>query len=122
MYSPACLSKCRFFKRKKRSNNSLTKYFNESESKLITELLKRYMNEGFILWSLKLTFENLKICLNNMTPSIKFTFEKPEIIYENGSSIYEKAVGLKLLDVKKILQEDNSIEIDIYYKLTNIHY
>ena len=80
------------------------------------------MNEGFILWSLKLTFENLKICLNNMTPSIKFTFEKPEIIYENGSSIYEKAVGLKLLDVKKILQEDNSIEIDIYYKLTNIHY
>ena len=55
----------------------LPKYFNESECKLIMELLKRYMDDGFIFWPLKLNFENFKICLNNMHPSIKFTFEKP---------------------------------------------
>ena len=35
----------------------LTKYFNEDECKLIMELLKRYMDDGFIFWILKLNFE-----------------------------------------------------------------
>ena len=34
--------------------NELPKYFNESECKLITELLKCYMDDGFIFWPLKL--------------------------------------------------------------------
>ena len=36
------------------------KYFNESECKLIMELLKRYMDDGFIFWPLKFNFENFK--------------------------------------------------------------
>ena len=52
-----------------------------------------------------------------MHPSIKVTFENPEIIYEN-----EKKVQVwDFLDVKIILHEDNSVETDIYYKLTNTH-
>ena len=39
--------------------NKLPKYFNESECKLLIELLKRYIGDGFIFWPLKLNFENL---------------------------------------------------------------
>ena len=63
--------------------NKLPKYFNVSELKLIMELLKRYMDDGFIFCLLKLNFKNFKTCSNNMHPSIKFTFEKAKIIYEN---------------------------------------
>ena len=52
----------------------LPQYFNESECELIMELLKRYMDDGFIFWPLKLNFENFKTCLNNMDPSIKDSF------------------------------------------------
>ena len=34
------------------------------------ELVKRYMDDGFIFWSLKLNFDNFKAWLNNMHPSI----------------------------------------------------
>ena len=44
-----------------------------------------------------------------MHPSIKFTFENPEIIYENE----KKVQVLNSLDVKRILNEDNSVETDI---------
>ena len=106
-----------YLKETKRFTNELPKYFNEIECKLILELLKRYMDDGFIFWSLKLNFENFKICLNNMLPSIKFMFEKPEIIYENE----KKVQVLNFLDVKIIFQEDNSVETDIYYKPMNTH-
>ena len=52
----------------------LPQYFNESECELIMELLKRYMDDGFIFWPLKLNFENFKTCLNNTDPSIKDSF------------------------------------------------
>ena len=51
------------------------------------ELLKHYMDDGFIFWPLKLNFENFKTCLNSMHPSIKFTSENSEIIYENGNKV-----------------------------------
>ena len=47
------------------------------------------MGDSFIFCPLKLNFENFKALLNNMYLSIKFTFEKPEIIYE-----YEEKVQL----------------------------
>ena len=80
-YAPpyACLT-VDYLEETKCFTNELPKYFNESECKLIMELLKRYMDDDFIFWLLKLNFENFKTCLNNMHPSIKFTFEKPEII------------------------------------------
>ena len=95
----------------------LQKYFNESECNLIMELLKCYMDDGFIFWSLKLNFENFKTCLNNMHPSIKFMFENPEIIYESE----KKVQVLNFLDVKIILHKDNSVGTNIYYKPTNTH-
>ena len=64
--------------------NELPKYFNESECKLIMELLKSYMDDGLIFWPLNLNFENVKTFLNIIKyPSIKFTLEKPKIIVKN---------------------------------------
>ena len=58
-----------------------------------------------------------KTCLNNMHPSTKFTFENPEIIYENE----KKLQVLDFLDVKTILCKDNSVETDVYFKSTNTY-
>ena len=106
-----------YLEEKKLFTNELPKYFNENECKLTMELLKRYMHDSFIFWSLKLNFENFKTCLSNMHPSIKFTFENPDIIYENE----KKVQALNFLDVKIILLKDNSVETDAFYKLTNTY-
>ena len=106
--SPVCLSNSRL--ETKLFTNKLPIYFNESECKLFMELLKHCIDDDFIFWPLKLNFENFKTRLSNMHPSIKFTFEKSEIIYEN-----EKKV--KVLN----FLEENSVETDIYYKPTNTH-
>ena len=50
-----------------------------------------------------------------MHPSIKFMFENPKIIYKSE----KKVRFLNFIDVKIILHENNSVEIDIYYKSTN---
>ena len=101
MCSPVCLSHCRL-----------------EETKLFTNELPKYFNATIKLYiSYKLNFEHFTTCLNNMHPSIKFTFEKPEIVYENEN----KVQVLNFLDVKIILHEDNSVETDIYYKPTNTH-
>ena len=51
------------------------------------ELFKRYIDDGFIFWPLKLNFENFKKCLDSMHSSTKFTFENLEIIYENEKKV-----------------------------------
>ena len=74
-YAPpyACLT-VGYLEETKLFTYELPQYFNESECELIMELLKRYMDDGFIFWPLKLNFENFKTCLNNMDPSIKDSF------------------------------------------------
>ena len=49
---------------------------------------------------------------------MKFTFENPEIIYENEN----KVQVLNFLDVKIILHEDNSVETHIYYQILTTTY
>ena len=52
-----------------------------------------------------------------MYPSIKFTFENPEITYEKE----KKVQVLNFLDVNIILHGDNSVETNVYYKPTITH-
>ena len=52
----ACLT-VGYIEETKLFTNKLPKYFNESECKLIMELLKRDRNDGFIFWPLK--FKNM---------------------------------------------------------------
>ena len=94
----------------------LVKYFNEEECELIEEIFKRCMDDGFIIWPTELSFEKFMICLNNLNKNIKFTYE--EASYDNCEEIY----SLNFLDVTVILHTNsNTIETDIYYKITNSH-
>ena len=112
----ACLT-IGYLEETKLFTHKLPKCFNQDECNQIIQLLKRYMDDGFIFWPETLNFENFKTSLNSMHPSIKFTFEKAEIIYENDKKIQV----LNFLDIKVILHEDMTVETDIYYKPTNAH-
>ena len=75
----ACLT-IGYLEKTKLFTQELPKYFNQDECNQIIQLLKRYMDDGFIFWPKTLNFENFKTSLNIMHPSIKFTFEKADII------------------------------------------
>ena len=93
----ACLT-VGYLEATKRFTSELQKYINESECKLIMELLKRYMDDGFIFCPLKLYFENSKTYLNNMHSSIKFTFETRNHLWKRKES-----TGFKFLRCKNNL-------------------
>ena len=96
----------------------LPKYFNVEEINLIKEVLKRYMDDGFLLWPYDLNFDNFLLSLNSLDPSIKFTYEKASFYINN---IGEEIQELNFLDIKVILKNYINIETDIYYKQTNSH-
>ena len=85
----ACLT-IGYLEETKLFTQELPKYFNQDEGNQIIQLLKRYMDDGFIFWPETLNFENFKTSLNSMHPSIKFTFEKAEIIYEMTKKVIFK--------------------------------
>ena len=118
MCSPICLSNCRLFRRAETFYHRTTKRFQWKWKQVnYGAITKRYIDDSFTFWPLELNFENFNTCLNNMHPLIKFTYEKPEVIYENG----KKVKVFNSRDIKIILHEDNSVEKDLYYKLTNTH-
>ena len=95
----------------------LPKYFSNEECLLIKEFFKRYMDDGFIFWPKHLDFNSFSICLNDLHPAMKHTFEKAKVIVENS----ESCQVIKVLDVSVILHSDCTIEADIYYNDTNTH-
>ena len=62
---------------------------------------------------------NVKTCLNNLHPTIKYTFKKAKLIQSNHSQPYQV---LNFLESEVILHSHNTVETDIYYKDTNPHY
>mgnify|MGYP001791660898 FL=1 len=96
----------------------LPKYFSDEEFQIIKKYFKRYMDDCFIIWPSHLSFHNFIKCLNNMHPSIKYTFEKVKIV---NNDIHSFTKVLNFLDVKIILHENCNIDIDICYKDTKPH-
>ena len=92
----------------------LPKYFSNEECLLIKEFFKRYMDDGFIFWPKHLDFNSFSICLNNLHPAIKYTFEKAKVIVENS----EYCQVINFLHVSVILHSDRTIETDIIIKTT----
>ena len=64
----------------------LPKYFSSEECLLIKEFFKRFMDDGFIFWPKYLDFNGFSICLKNLHPVIKYTFEKAKVIFQNSES------------------------------------
>ena len=57
----------------------LAKYFCHGNCKLIKELFKRYMDDGFFTWHSAMDLNVLKNVLNILHPTMKFTVEPVEI-------------------------------------------
>ena len=79
--------------------------------------IKEYMDGGFIFCPKHLDFNGFSICLNNLCPEIKHTFEKAKVIVQNPDSFQV----INFLDVSVILHSDRIIATERYYKDTNSH-
>ena len=75
------------------------------------------MDDGFLALLKSIKFNTFLQCLNSMHPKIKFTEEKAEFLTINGL----KTQRLNFLDVTILLNENNLLETDVYYKPTNRH-
>ena len=112
MCSPICLSNCRLFRRAETFYYRTTKRFQWKWKQVnYGTITKRYIDDSFTFWPLELNFENFKTCLNNTHPLIKFTYEKPEIIYENGKKgfkfLYKNNSTRRQLSGKRSLLQTN---------------
>ena len=85
------------------------------------------MDDGFTFWRKHLDFKYFSTCLNNLHPSIKYTFEKAKLIQSNHSEPYKV---LNFLDIEVILHSNNTVKTVytilymlkcIYCKNTNVH-
>ena len=79
----ACLIIC-YQEETKLFTQELPKYFSNEEYLLIKEFFERYMDDSFIFWPKHLDFNSFSICLNNLHPAIKCTFEKAKVIIQNS--------------------------------------
>ena len=75
------------------------------------------MDDGFVFWPKHLDLNSFSICLNNLHPAIKYTFEKAKVIVENS----ESCQVINFLDISVILHSDRTIVTDTCYKDTNAH-
>ena len=96
----------------------LLRYFTVDQTRIIIENFIRYIDDGFILWLKDMNLERFKSIMNNLHPSIKWTFELGEtVVLRSG----EEVKKLNLLDILILLYLDGRIETDIFYKDTNTH-
>ena len=91
------------------------KYFSHDNCKLIEELFKRYIDDGFLPWHSTLDLNVLKNILNNLHPTVKFTVEPAKF------DIFSKTSVINFLDITVFLHENGYVETDIFYKETNTH-
>ena len=96
----------------------LRSHFTLEQSRIIIDNFLRYIDDGFFVWNLSWDIEIFKNIMNNLHPSIKFTFATGEtVILPSG----EKVIRLNFLDISILLYSDGRIATDIYYKDTNTH-
>ena len=93
-------------------------HFNPIKCKNIEDNFLQYIDDGFILLLNSINMLVFQTILNDLHPSINFTFEKSRSIYTDKGTIMKK---INFLDVSIILHDSGIIETDIYYKDTNNH-
>ena len=65
----------------------LPKFFSIEKIKIIKKVFRRYMDDGFLLWPAMLNFESFMVCLNNLHPSINYTYEKVKITRDEKENL-----------------------------------
>ena len=72
-----------------------------TDRKLIKEIFKRFMDEGFVLWPKNANIDVFRELLNELHPSLKFTVEKGKHSCEQNFDTFVQV--LNFLDVSIIL-------------------
>ena len=91
--------------------------YDEHIAKIIKETYKRFMDDGIVFLPIEVSKTEFLELLNAMHPSITFTLEDSETIRMNNKEVQK----LNFLDILVMLLENGTIELDIYYKITNTH-
>ena len=94
-------------------------HFTLTECKLIEEIFKRFMDDGFVLWPKNANIDIFRKLLNELHSSLKFTVEKGKNSCEQNFDTFAQV--LNFLDVSIILHQNGRLETDIFYKKTNSH-
>ena len=98
-------------------SQNFPKYFSIEKCLLIKEFFKRYMDNGFIFQSKYLESNSFSICLNNLHPAIKYTFEKVKEVVQNP----ESCQVINVLDVSVTPHPGSTFETNQYYQDSNAH-
>ena len=85
----------------------LLKYFYQNNGKLIKELFKKYMDDGFLPEHSTLDLTVLKNGLNNLHPEIKYTVEPVKLDH------FSKTLIINFLGITILLHENGYVETDI---------
>ena len=92
-------------------------HFTLTECKLIEEIFKRFMDDGFVLWPKNANTDVFRELLNELHPSLKFTVEKGKNCCEQNFDTFVQV--LNFLDVSINLQQNGRLETDT--RMTNSH-
>ena len=92
-------------------------HFTLTECKLIEEIFKRFIDDGFVLWPKNANIDVFRKLLNELHPSLKFIVEKGKNICEQNFDTFVQV--LNFLHVPIILHQN--AQTDIFYKETNSH-
>ena len=90
-----------------------------TECKLIEEIFKRFMDDGFVLRPKNANIDIFRKLLNKLHPSLKFTVKKGKNRCEQNFDTFAQV--LNFLDVSIILHQNGRLETDIFYKEINSH-
>ena len=96
----------------------LPKFFSAEEIQIIKKVFRRYMDDRFLLRPAMLNFDNFMVCLNNLHPSISYTYEKTKVTRDEKGNLVQI---LKFSNVNAILNSESEISTEVYYKDANTH-
>ena len=95
----------------------LESQFGKEEMEKIKNTYRRFMDDGIVFLPAHICKKNFLSILNGMDPSIVFTLEESESILLKG----KRAEKLNFLDICIMIDQDDCIHTDIFYKPTNSH-
>ena len=78
----------------------LPTFFSTEEIQIIKKVFRRCMEDGFLLWPVMLNFHNFMVCLNNLHPSINYTYGKGKVARDEKGNLVQI---LSFLNVKLYL-------------------
>ena len=76
------------------------------------------MEDAFLLWPVMLNFDSFMVCLNNLCPSINYTYEKEKVTLDEIGNLVQI---LNFLNASFIVNKKKEISTDVYFKVTNTY-